>query len=440
MTEPKPASVTPPQGAPKQAGETSSVRDWVDRSIWTERMLQRLAQSQLQTKWFALWDKVWRESSLTNASLQVIVNHGSAGVDRQTTVGFQKEWGMEIHRLSEELRKGVYEPLPARRVYIEKPGTTELRPLGIPAVRDRVVQGALKGVLEPIFERDFVAHSYGFRPGKSAQQALTRVESLLARDHVYIVDADLKGYFDSIPHDQLMQLLRGRIADGAVLGLIQKYLDAGVLEEGKGWERSVAGTPQGSVISPLLANVYLHPLDVLMRDTGREMVRYADDFVVLCRSREEAEAALRDIQQWVNSVGLQLHPTKTRISTLEEGFEFLGFRYFRRRAGTWVKIPRKKSVLKFREAIRGKTNRRRSGPIECIITELNRTLRGWYGYFRTSQPSSLGPLDCWVRQRLRSLLRYRRKRKGMSRGRENGEYPNQWFQDRGLFTLWPDNS
>jgi len=440
MTERKPASVTPPQGAPKQAGETWSVRDWVDRSIWTERMLQRLAQSQLQTKWFALWDKVWRESSLYNASLQVIVNHGSAGVDRQTTEQFQAEWTEEIRQLSDELRSGVYQPLPARRVYIEKPGTMELRPLGIPAVRDRVVQGALKGVLEPIFERDFVAHSYGFRPGKSAQQALTRVESLLARDHVYIVDADLKGYFDSIPHDLLMQLLRGRIADGTVLELIQKYLDAGVLEEGKGWERSVAGTPQGSVISPLLANVYLHPLDVLMRDTGREMVRYADDFVVLCRSREEAEAALRDIQQWVNSVGLQLHPTKTRISTLEEGFEFLGFRYFRRRAGTWVKIPRKKSVLKFREAIRDKTNRRRSGPIECIITELNRTLRGWYGYFRTSQPSSLGPLDCWVRQRLRSLLRYRRKRKGMSRGRENGEYPNQWFKDRGLFTLWPDNS
>ena len=283
-------------------------------------------------------------------------------------------------------------------------------------------------------------HSYGFRPGKSAQQAVTRVEELMAQGHEYIVDADLKGYFDSIPHDRLRQLLRERIADGSVLQLIQKYLDAGVLEEGKGWERSTAGTPQGSVISPLLANVYLHPLDVLMRDTGREMVRYADDFVVLCRTREEAEAALRDIQQWVSSVGLQLHPTKTRISTLEEGFEFLGFRYFRRRAGTGVKIPRKKSVLKLREAVREKTNRRRSGPIEGIIAELNRTLRGWYGYFRSSQPSSLGPLDGWIRQRLRSLLRYRRKRKGMSRGRENREYPNQWFQDRGLFTLWPDNS
>lgn len=440
MTEHKPTSVTPPQGAPKQVGETSSGRDWVDRSIWTERMLQRLAESQLQTKWFALWDKVWSESSLYNASLQVIVNHGSAGVDRQTTVGFQKEWGAEVHQLSEELRTGVYQPLPARRAYIEKPGSTELRPLGIPAVRDRVVQGALKSVLEPIFERDFVVHSYGFRPGKSAQQALTRVEDLMAQGHEYIVDADLKGYFDSIPHDRLLQLLRGRIADGRVLELIQKYLDAGVLEEGKGWERSIAGTPQGSVISPLLANVYLHPLDVLMRDTGREMVRYADDFVVLCRTREEAEAALRDIQQWVNSVGLQLHPTKTRISTLEEGFEFLGFRYFRRRAGRWIKIPRKKSELKLREAVREKTNRRRSGPIEFIITELNRTLRGWHGYFRTSQPSCLRALDGWVRQRLRSLLRYRSKRQGMCRGRENLEYPNQWFQDRGLFTLWPDNS
>ena len=439
MPESKPASVTLPPGTPKQAGETHPARDWVDRSIWTKRMWQRLAQSQLSTKWFALWDKVWRESSLLNASLQVIVNHGSAGVDRQTTEAFQKDWGTEVQLLSEELRSGAYQPLPARRAYIEKPGSTELRPLGIPAVRDRVVQGALKSVLEPIFERDFVVQSYGFRPGKSAQQALTRVEALMAGGHEYIVDADLKGYFDSIPHDRLMQLLRERIADGTVLQLIQKYLDAGVLEEGKGWERSVAGTPQGSVISPLLANVYLHPLDVLMRDSGREMVRYADDFVVLCRSREEAEAALRDIQQWVNSVGLQLHPTKTRISTLEDGFEFLGFHYLRRRAGKWVKLPRKKSLLKLRDKIRDKTNRGRSGPIESIIAGLNPTLRGWYGYFRSSQPSALGAIDSWVRQRLRSLLRHRRKRKGISRGRENWEYPNLWFQDRGLFTLWPDD-
>jgi RNA-directed DNA polymerase len=283
MTEDKPASVTEPQGTPKQAGETPSAMGWVDRSVWTERMLQRLAQSQLSTKWFALWDKVVREETLFNASLQVIVNHGSAGVDRQTTQEFQKEWAAEVRRLSEELAAGIYRPLPARRVYIEKPGSPELRPLGIPAVRDRVVQGALKSVLEPIFERDFVEHSYGFRPGKSAQQALARVEALLESGHTYIVDADLKGYFDSIPHDRLMKALTDRIADGSVLQLIQRYLDAGVLEEGKGWERSVAGTPQGSVISPLLANVYLHPLDVVMRHKGREMVRYADDFVVLCR-------------------------------------------------------------------------------------------------------------------------------------------------------------
>ena len=306
-------------------------------------------------------------------------------------------------------------------------------------MRDRVVQGSLKGVLEPIFERDFVEHSYGFRPGKSAQQALARVESLLDGGHEYIVDADLKGYFDSIPHDRLMQLLRGRIADGAVLGLIQKYLDAGVLEEGKGWERSVTGTPQGSVISPLLANVYLHPLDVLMRDSGREMVRYADDFVVLCRSQEAAQMVLREIQQWVGSVGLQLHPTKTRIATLTEGFEFLGFRYFRSRTGKWIKVPRKKSLLKLRQMIREKTNRLRNGSMAQVIAELNPSLRGWYGYFRTALPAALVQVDGWVRQRLRSLLRYRSKRKGMSRGRENAEYPNRWFQERGLFTLFPDD-
>lgn len=436
MTEHKPASVTAPQGTPKQAGETPFAMDWVDRSIWTDRMLQRLAQSQLQTKWFALWDKVWRESTLFNASLQVIVNHGSAGVDRQTTEQFQKEWAEEVRQLSEELRTGVYQPLPARRVYIEKLGSTELRPLGIPPVRDRVVQGALKSVLEPIYERDFVEHSYGFRPRKSAQQALTRVETLLDNGHEYIVDADLKGYFDSIPHDRLMQLLSERIADGSVLRLIQKYLEAGVLEEGNGWERSVSGTPQGSVISPLLANVYLHPLDVWMRDTGREMIRYADDFVVLCRNQEEAEATLQEIQQWVSSAGLQLHPTKTRITTLEGGFEFLGFRYLRNRTWKWIKVPRKKSVLKLRQKIRDKTSRLRSDPMEFIISELNPTLKGWYGYFRHSLPSSLEAVDGWIRQRLRSLLRYRRKRKGMSRGRENVEYPNRWFQDRGLFALF----
>ena len=396
MNENKPASVTPPQGTTKQAGQTPPAMGWVDRSVWTDRMLQRLAQSQQQTKWFALWDKVGRESTLFNASLQVIVNHGSAGVDRQTTGEFKAEWAEEIRILSEELRTGVYQPLPARRVYIEKPGTIELRPLGIPAVRDRVVQGALKSVLEPIYERDFVVHSYGFRPGKSAQQALTRVESLLDSGHVYIVDADLKGYFDSIPYDRLMKLLSERIADGAVLGLIQKYLDAGVLEEGKGWERSASGTPQGSVISPLLANVYLHPLDVLMRDKGREMVRYADDFVVLCRSQEEAEDSLREIQQWVSSVGLQLHPTKTRITTLGEGFEFLGFRYLRNRAGRWIKVPRKKSLLKLRQRIREKTSRLRSGPMEVIIGALNQTLKGWYGYFRHSLPSSLEAVDGYV--------------------------------------------
>ena len=437
MTENKPASVTEPKGTPKQAGETRNAMAWVDRSVWTERMLQRLAQSQQQTKWFALWDKVWREETLMNASLQVIVNRGSAGVDRQSTEQFQREWTEQIRKLQEELRNGSYDPYPALRAYLEKPGSTELRPLGIPAVRDRVVQGALKSVMEPIYEWDFVAQSYGFRPGKSAQQALQRVEELLDSGHEYIVDADLKGYFDSIPHERLMKLLRERIADGAVLGLIQKYLDAGVMEEGKGWEPSTAGTPQGSVISPLLANVYLHPLDVKMKETGREMVRYADDFVVLCRSREEAEQALEAIQQWVASVGLQLHPTKTRIASLEEGFEFLGFRYCRsKQTGKRIKVPRKKSLMKLRQRIREKTSRMRSEPMEFIIQELNPSLKGWYGYFRTSLPSALGQVDGWVRRRLRSIARYRKKRKGISKGRENVAYTNQWFQERGLFTLF----
>ena len=317
--------------------------------------------------------------------------------------------------------------------------SSDLFAWGIPAVRDRVVQGALKCVLEPIYEKEFVVYSYGFRPGKSAQQALQRIEELMDSGCEYIVDADLKGYFDSIPHDRLMTLLSEKIADGKVLGLIQKYLDAGVLEEGKGRQRSTSGTPQGSVISPLLANLYLHPLDVMMEETGRKMVRYADDFVVLCQSREEAEKALETIQKWVTSAGLQLHPKKTRIASLAEGFEFLGFRYCRsKQTGQRIKVPRKKSLIKLRQAIREKTSRLRSGAMEFIIQELNPTLKGWYGYFRTSLPSALGDVDGMVRRRLRSILRYRSKRRGMSKGRENKEYTNQWFKERGLFTLLRD--
>jgi len=422
---------------PKQAEETQGRWGWVERRVWTDRMLQRLAQSQAQTVWYSLWDKVWAEGNLHQACLEVIIKRGSGGVDGQSTQQFQAEWGEQISRLQEELRQGLYRPLPVKRVWIDKLGSTEKRPLGVPAVRDRVVQAALRHVLEPIFERDFAAQSYGFRPGKSAQQALQRVEALLRGGYSWIVDADMKSYFDSIPQKRLLAKVKRRVADGRIIELLEAYLRAGVMESGKGWQPTEAGTPQGAVISPLLANLYLNELDHLMVRSGMEMVRYADDFVVMCRSEAEARQALATIQLWVEEAGLQLHPTKTRVVNAAEagGFDFLGYHYERYRNGSGKKWPRKKSMLKLRQTIREKTGRLRSDNLETIIAEINPTLKGWYAYFRHSIPSAMAGVDGWVRGRLRSVVRRRRGRRGLSKGRENAELTNQWFAVRGLFSL-----
>lgn len=422
---------------PKQAEEARGRWGWVERSVWTDRMLQRLEQSQAQTVWFSLWDKVWAENNLHQGCLEVIMKRGSGGVDGQSTQQFQAEWGEQISRLQEELRRGHYRPLPVKRVWIDKLGSTEKRPLGVPAVRDRVVQAALRHVLEPIFERDFAAQSYGFRPGKSAQQALQRVEELLRNGHCWIVDADLKSYFDTIPQERMLAKVKRRVADGRIIELLEAYLRAGVMESGKGWQPTEAGTPQGAVISPMLANLYLNDLDHQMAQSGMEMVRYADDFVVLCRNEAEAQAALAKIQGWVEEAGLNLHPTKTRVVNAAEpgGFDFLGYHFERYRDGSGKKWPRKKSLLKLRQTIREKTGRLRSQSLETIITEINPTLKGWYAYFRASLPTALEAVDGWVRRRLRSIVRFRRGRRGISKGRENAELTNQWFAARGLFSL-----
>ena len=425
------------EAEPKQVEETRGRWGWVERSVWTDRMLQRLEQSQVQTVWFSLWDKVWAEGNLHQACLEVIVKRGSAGVDGQSTQQFQAEWREQITGLQEELKRGVYRPQPVKRVWIDKLGSIEKRPLGVPAVRDRVVQAALRHVLEPIFERDFAVQSYGFRPRKSAQQALQRVEELLQRGYSWIVDADLKSYFDTIPQERMLAKVRCRVADGRIIELLEGYLRAGVMESGKGWQPTEAGTPQGAVISPLLANLYLNELDHQMAQSGMEMVRYADDFVVLCRSEAEAREALAQIQLWVEEAGLQLHPTKTRVVNAAEpgGFDFLGYHFERYRDGSGKKWPRKKSLWKLRQAIREKTGRLRSDSLETIITEINPTLKGWYAYFRASLPSALAGVDGWVRRRLRSIVRSRRGRRGISKGRENAELTNQWFAARGLFSL-----
>ncbi|MCU0894488.1 MAG: reverse transcriptase domain-containing protein, partial [Rhodospirillales bacterium] len=301
-----------------------------------------------------------------------------------------------------------------------------------PAVRDRTVEAALRHVLEPIFERDFAEHSYGFRPGRGCREAVGRVEELLGEGRAWCVDVDLKSYFDTIPHERLMALVQQRVVDGSVLAVLEQGLQAGVLEELKGWQPTERGTPQGAVISPMLANLYLNPLDHEMVRRGWEMVRYADDFVVLCRTKEAAEAVLAFLGDWTQAAGLTLHPTKTRIvDVTSEGFDFLGWHF--RGHKKW---PRQKSVRKLQDKLRPLTRRNNGFCLRAIIARANPILRGWHGYFRTSVPAGLKGPDGWLRRRLRAMLRKREKRPGYGRSEaDSRRWPNRWFAAQGLFSL-----
>jgi RNA-directed DNA polymerase len=353
-------------------------------------------------------------------------------VDGQTVQQFDQQAATELARLGEELRTRSYRRQPARRVWIEKMGTTEKRPLGIPAVRDRTVEAALGNVLEPIFERDFAECSYGFRPGRGCREAVGKVEEWLSQGYVWCVDADLKSYFDTIPHEGLLALVKERVVDGSVLALVEQCLKAGVLEELQGWQPTERGTPQGAVISPLLANLYLNPLDQEMERRGWAMVRYADDLVVLCRSREAAEGVLDYLREWTTGAGLTLHPTKTRIvNATEEGFDFLGWHF---RGGK--KWPRKKSRKKLQERLGPLTRRTNGRSLGEIIAKVNPILRGWHGYFRNSHPTGLSGPDGWLRRRLRAMLRKREKRPGYGLSEaDSRRWPNRWFAAQGLFSL-----
>lgn len=427
----RPARVTGPTQA-KQAGEIRDRWSWIEHSVWTDRMLTRLEQSEPTTVWFGLWDKVCAGRNLQAAFWGVWRNDGAPGVDGQTVRQFDEQSESELARLGEELRHKRYRRQPARRVWIPKPGTTEKRPLGIPAVRDRTVEAALRNVLEPIFENDFAESSYGFRPGRGCREAVGRVEELLKQGHVWCVDCDLKSYFDTIPHDRLMTLIKQRIVDGNVLAVLEQCLKAGVMEELKGWQSTERGTPQGAVISPMLANLYLNPLDHDMKRRGWEMVRYADDFVVLCRTKEEAETVLNYLREWTTGAGLTLHPTKTRIvEAAGEGFDFLGWHF---RGGK--KWPRKKSLQKLQDKLRPLTRRTNGRSLQEIISKANPVLRGWYGYFRESHPTGLNGPDGWLRRRLRAMLRKREKRPGYGLSKADSQrWPNRWFAKQGLFSL-----
>jgi RNA-directed DNA polymerase len=416
----------------KQGREVPSPWDWTEASVWTERMLATLERGIKGGKWFSLIDKVWKMDNLQNAVKKVAQGKSEKKADGRRCRKYAEASHRRLPILQEKLKNGEYQPQPVQRVWIPKLGSKELRPLGVPPVENRVVEMAIRNVIEPIFEHIFAEQSYGFRPKRGAKDALRRVVQLLAQGKCWVVDADLKGYFDNIPQDKLLQALSEHISDGKVLEMIEQFLQQGVMESGKGWQPTETGTPQGAVISPLLANVYLNPLDHLMAKKGREMVRYADDFVILCTSQQEAEEALAEVQHWMEQAGLTLHPTKTRIvnATVTGGFDFLGYHF--ERGYRW---PRQKSLGKFKETIRGKTPRLRPGRMGDIIQDLNRTLTGWFGYFKHSHWTTFKPLDQWIRQRLRSILRKRHKGSGRARGTDHQRWPNAYFVALGLISL-----
>ena len=400
--------------------------------VWTERMLATLETGIEGGKWFRLIDKVWSPKNLGRSLEKVIAKGGSAGVDQQSARQIEVHKDQTIAKLEQELRSTQYQPQAVKRVWIPKPGSKEKRPLGVPTLRDRIVQGALLHVIEPIFERDFAVQSYGFRPGKGCKDALGRVDELLKSGYHWVVDADLKSYFDTIPQEKLMERIREKIADGRILKLLEGMLGAGVMESAKRWQPTEQGTPQGAVVSPLLSNIYLDGLDWQMARSGLEMVRYADDFIVLCRSQEQAQQALELVRRWVEENGLSLHPNKTRLVDASQagGFDFLGYHFER-----GMKWPRRKSLNKLKDTIRRKSRRTEGRSMRIICEDLNGSLRGWFEYFKHSKANVFGPIDSYTRGRLRSILRKRLGKKGRGRGNDHQRWPNAYFTTVGLFSL-----
>jgi len=394
-------------------------------------MLAALERGVKGGRWFSLIDKVYARTTLERAFERVKANGGGPGIDHVTIERFESQLDLNLERLHRTLRDGTYRPQAVRRAWVPKAGSRERRPLGIPTVRDRVVQAALRMVIEPIFEREFAAHSYGFRPGRGAKDALRRVDTLLKDGLSWVVDADIRSYFDTIPRDPMMARVRAKVSDGRVLSLIEAFLEQPVMDALASWTPE-AGTPQGAVISPLLSNIYLDPLDHRMAESGFEMVRYADDFVILCRSQAQAREALELVAAWMADAGLALHPDKTRIVDAEgpDGFDFLGYHFQQGR-----RRPRKKSLKKLKDAIRARTRRTHGRSLSSILADINPILRGWFEYFKHSIPYTLRDLDGWIRMRLRSILRHRSGRRGRGRGRDHQRWPNAYFTEHGLYSL-----
>lgn len=419
---------------PVRATQGAEPRDWswVEAAVWTERMVSALDNGVKGGRWYSLIDKVCAPATLAAAWKRVRGNGGAAGVDGQSLERFAAHAEAYLAELATALREGSYRAQPIRRVEIPK-GDGKTRPLGIPTVKDRIVQTATKLVIEPIFEVMFRPTSHGFRPGRSCRDALREVDRHLKDGYCFVVDADLASYFDSIPHERLMERVEERISDGRILDLLRGWLGQDILRDMERWTPT-AGTPQGAVISPLLANIYLHPLDERLAARGHRMVRYADDFVVLCQDHAEAEAALAEIQVWVANNGLRLHPDKTHVGDCRqpgEGFDFLGYRF--EGGHRWV---RKKSLARLKDSIREKTRRTRGDSLTWIVADLNPLLRGWFGYFKHAHPYTFKVVDGFVRRRLRSLLRKQEKRPGFGRClADQQRWPNAFFAQTGLFAL-----
>lgn len=410
--------------------DSSDIARWAHQSVWTDRMLETLLNNKVKGgRWHALYDKVFSEPNLFASSVKVLRKKGAAGVDQQTVSDFAEHQRDEIRSLQEELREGQYSPSSVRRAWIPKPGSQEQRPLGIPTVKDRVVQTALVNVIEPILDHTFHERSFGFRRGRGCHDALRVVEEKLSAGNVYVVDADLKGYFDTIPKSQLLTMVGEHISDSRVLSLIKSYLDQSIMEELRTWTPE-AGVPQGAVLSPVLANLYLNPLDHQMSEAGYEMVRYADDFVILCRSQEAAESALAMIRQWVESAGLTLHPDKTCIvDSREQSFSFLGYSF----RGKMI-FPRAKSREKVVARIRELTPRKSGQSMQSTINEINQMTRGWFGYFRHCHWRIFKDLDALIRRRLRRQL-LKRHRLNPKRQCRTHRWPNKYFTELGFWSL-----